>query len=238
MFITRRSLPRRTFLPGMGVTMALPLLDAMVPAMTAQSRTAAAPVRRFGAVYVPHGKILQPVDAGDAGRRLRVHADPQAAGALPRSPVRRQRPRRPEGSGGGRPRHGAGDVAHRHLTQEDRRRRRPQRDDHRPDDRQGDRPGHAVPVARTGHRGLHRLRRRLRRRLQLHLHEHHLLAGTDDAAAHGDQPARRVRAACSAAPVRSRSGSSACGRAAASSIRCRDRRRGCSRGSAPATGRG
>ena len=41
----------------MGVTLALPLLDAMVPALTAQSRTAAAPVRRFGAVYVPHGKI-------------------------------------------------------------------------------------------------------------------------------------------------------------------------------------
>jgi len=57
MFITRRSLPRRTFLRGMGVTMALPLLDAMVPAMTAQSRTAAVPIRRFGAVYVPHGKI-------------------------------------------------------------------------------------------------------------------------------------------------------------------------------------
>jgi hypothetical protein len=58
MFITRRSLPRRTFLRGMGVTLALPLLDAMIPAMTAQSRTAAVPVRRFGAVYVPHGKIL------------------------------------------------------------------------------------------------------------------------------------------------------------------------------------
>ena len=57
MFITKRSLPRRTFLRGVGVTLALPLLDAMVPAMTAQSRTAAAPVRRFGAVYVPHGKI-------------------------------------------------------------------------------------------------------------------------------------------------------------------------------------
>jgi hypothetical protein len=68
MFITRKSLPRRTFLRGMGITMALPLLDAMVPAMTAQSRTAAAPVRRFGAVYVPHGKIHSqwtPVTQGD-----------------------------------------------------------------------------------------------------------------------------------------------------------------------------
>jgi len=58
MFITRQSLPRRAFLQGMGASLALPLLDAMVPAMTAQSRTAAAPVRRFGAVYVPHGKII------------------------------------------------------------------------------------------------------------------------------------------------------------------------------------
>ena len=58
MFITKMSLPRRTFLRGVGVTMALPLLDAMVPALTATARTAANPVRRFGAVYVPHGKIL------------------------------------------------------------------------------------------------------------------------------------------------------------------------------------
>ena len=58
MIITKMSLPRRTFLRGMGVTMALPLLDAMVPALTATARTAANPVRRFGAIYVPHGKIL------------------------------------------------------------------------------------------------------------------------------------------------------------------------------------
>jgi hypothetical protein len=59
MFITKMSLPRRTFLRGVGVTMALPLLEAMVPALTATARTAANPVRRFGAVYVPHGKILE-----------------------------------------------------------------------------------------------------------------------------------------------------------------------------------
>jgi len=58
MFITRMSLPRRTFLRGMGVTMALPLLDAMVPALTAMARTAAAPnpLRRFGVVFVPLGE--------------------------------------------------------------------------------------------------------------------------------------------------------------------------------------
>jgi hypothetical protein len=57
MFITRKAVPRRTFLKGVGVTMALPLLDAMVPAATALAQTAARPVRRFGAVYIPHGLL-------------------------------------------------------------------------------------------------------------------------------------------------------------------------------------
>jgi hypothetical protein len=57
MFITKKSLPRRTFLQGLGAAVALPLLDAMVPAATALAQTAAQPVRRFGAVYVPHGVI-------------------------------------------------------------------------------------------------------------------------------------------------------------------------------------
>ena len=56
MFITKRSLPRRTVLKGIGATLALPLLDAMVPALTATQRTAAAPTRRFGAIFVPMGE--------------------------------------------------------------------------------------------------------------------------------------------------------------------------------------
>jgi hypothetical protein len=56
MFITKRSVPRRAVLKGIGATLALPLLDAMVPALTATVRTAAAPVRRFGAVFVPMGE--------------------------------------------------------------------------------------------------------------------------------------------------------------------------------------
>ena len=55
MILTKASLPRRTFLRGAGATVALPLLDAMVPALTAQATTAAAPVHRFGAFYVPNG---------------------------------------------------------------------------------------------------------------------------------------------------------------------------------------
>src|SRR6187399_3117057 len=58
MFITRKHLPRRTFLKGIGVTMALPLLDSMVPARTLLAQTAAKPVSRLGFVYVPHGAIM------------------------------------------------------------------------------------------------------------------------------------------------------------------------------------
>jgi hypothetical protein len=58
MIITKMALPRRTFLRGMGATLALPLLDAMVPAMSALSKSAAAPVRRLGFVYIPNGAIM------------------------------------------------------------------------------------------------------------------------------------------------------------------------------------
>jgi hypothetical protein len=58
MIITRRSLPRRTMLKGMGAALALPLLDAMVPAMTAMAQTAARPRKRLGCVYIPHGAIM------------------------------------------------------------------------------------------------------------------------------------------------------------------------------------
>ena len=59
MFISKMALPRRTFLRGMGVTLALPLLDAMVPASTALAKTAAKPVRRLGFVYVPNGAVMK-----------------------------------------------------------------------------------------------------------------------------------------------------------------------------------
>jgi hypothetical protein len=56
MFISKMMLSRRTVLRGMGATLALPLLDAMVPALTAVVKTAAAPVTRFGAIFVPLGE--------------------------------------------------------------------------------------------------------------------------------------------------------------------------------------
>ena len=56
MFITKRHIPRRAFLKGAGVTLALPLLDAMVPAATALGQTAASPAKsRFVGMFFPHG---------------------------------------------------------------------------------------------------------------------------------------------------------------------------------------
>jgi hypothetical protein len=68
MFISRVSLPRRTFLRGVGAALALPLLDAMVPAATALAQTAGKRPSRFGFIYVPHGADMAswtPVAAGN-----------------------------------------------------------------------------------------------------------------------------------------------------------------------------
>jgi uncharacterized protein DUF1552 len=53
--VTRKHLPRRTFLRGLGVTLALPLLDGMIPAFSSSRLKAAMRARRFGAIYVPNG---------------------------------------------------------------------------------------------------------------------------------------------------------------------------------------
>jgi hypothetical protein len=59
MFLRQSALPRRTFLRGAGTLVALPFLDAMVPAVTALSQSAARPRTRFGAVFVPNGAIME-----------------------------------------------------------------------------------------------------------------------------------------------------------------------------------
>src|SRR6186713_1723539 len=70
-FITKRHIPRRTFLKGTGVTLALPLLEAMVPASTALAQTVAGQTKsRFVGVFFPHG-----MGPG--------HWEPQVEGALP-----------------------------------------------------------------------------------------------------------------------------------------------------------
>lgn len=68
MMIAKKALPRRTFLRGVGATVALPLLDAMVPAMTALAQTPASPVRRLGFVYMPMGSdITRWTPPGESG---------------------------------------------------------------------------------------------------------------------------------------------------------------------------
>jgi hypothetical protein len=57
MFLSRKHLSRRTVLKGAGATIALPLLDAMIPAGTALAQTAAAPATRLGFIYFPHGAL-------------------------------------------------------------------------------------------------------------------------------------------------------------------------------------
>ncbi|HEV8396750.1 MAG TPA: DUF1552 domain-containing protein [Vicinamibacterales bacterium] len=59
MQIRKMHLARRTFLQGLGTAVALPFLDAMVPSFTALAKTAATPQKRFGAVYIPHGAIME-----------------------------------------------------------------------------------------------------------------------------------------------------------------------------------
>ena len=97
--ITRKALPRRSFLRGMGVAIGLPFLDAMVPAFGATRRSAAAPVRRLGIVYVPMGmnmaKYTPPAEGplrilitgGSQGARLFGEISPAAVAALP-APLR------------------------------------------------------------------------------------------------------------------------------------------------------
>jgi hypothetical protein len=58
MLITKKHISRRTLLRGMGVSLALPLLDSMVPALVAQTRTAAKPSSRLAFIYIPHGAIM------------------------------------------------------------------------------------------------------------------------------------------------------------------------------------
>jgi hypothetical protein len=59
MFVTKKHLPRRTFLRGVGASLALPLFDGMIPALSAARTTAAKPLARLGIVYVPNGIFMR-----------------------------------------------------------------------------------------------------------------------------------------------------------------------------------
>ena len=89
MIITKKHLPRRTFLRGaLGTMVALPFLDAMIPALSAQAQSAAVPLRRdlHAERHLPAA-----VASGDGRQRLRVQADHAAARAVPQPPGDHQR---------------------------------------------------------------------------------------------------------------------------------------------------
>jgi len=77
MFVFKKHVPRRTVLRGVGATLALPLLDAMVPAATAMAQTAAGPKLRGGFFYIPHGAVQFDTKFGPEGDRW----TPSGAGA-------------------------------------------------------------------------------------------------------------------------------------------------------------
>jgi hypothetical protein len=82
MIITKKALPRRTMLKGLGATFALPLLDAMLPALTAAAATPASPqkLRRLGYVYMPMGcDISRWTPAGDTLDELSPTLSPLAS---------------------------------------------------------------------------------------------------------------------------------------------------------------
>ncbi|HEX5000319.1 MAG TPA: DUF1552 domain-containing protein [Terriglobia bacterium] len=70
--VIKRSLPRRAFLRGAGAALALPFLDAMTPALTAMSRTAAAIRPRIGFVYVPNGIIMDQFTPATVGADFEI----------------------------------------------------------------------------------------------------------------------------------------------------------------------
>ena len=201
---TKMALPRRTFLRGIGATLALPLLDAMVPALTALAQTPARPVRRLGFIYGPNG-----VARNFAGIN---YWTPKGEGAnfelspilTPLAPFRdrlvvvsglaqHQADAHDDGANGDHTRGTSSWLTGVH----------PKRTEGA-DVRNGisadqiaaadARQGHGAAVAGAGHRPQFP-RRPVREQLQLRVPEHAGVAHADDAAADREQSAHRVRAA-------------------------------------------
>jgi hypothetical protein len=78
MIVVRKAIPRRTILRGLGATLALPLLDGMIPALAARQRSAAAPVHRFGVVYVPNGMVMENYTPATTGASFELSPTLQA----------------------------------------------------------------------------------------------------------------------------------------------------------------
>ena len=227
--LEERVIPRRTVLRGLGSMLALPLLDSMVPALSALQKTAAKPINRFGVMYVPNGMIMKNYLPSIEGAALRADADVERARAVSRAGARAERAgvHSDAGAARRRAREGQHALSDRRLAADERdlaRRRHLDGSDPGAGDRQAD----AAGVARTGDR-VRRDGGRLRHRVRLSLHEHDQLEEPEHAAADAEQPARGVRA-----PVRRQhqhGSEGAAGAAAAAAKRARLGQRG---GRAPA----
>ncbi len=88
MVITKLALPRRTFIRGIGATVALPFLDAMVPAMRAQSKSAP----RFTAIYCGNGANMLDWTPAAEGVGFELSSELEAHRGLPRPVAGRHRP--------------------------------------------------------------------------------------------------------------------------------------------------
>ena len=192
MFITKKHLPRRTFLRGVGATMALPLLDAMIPARTALAQTAANPTPHLGFIYFPHGAIMNqwtPATEGSnfelspilkplepfkkhvtvvSGLANRPAVSPAVHAITPGTWLSCVHPRASQDPFGGAT---VDQIAAEHIGQ--------------------DTP---FPSLEVGDRNARR-RRLLRSRFRLQLRRHHLLPHAQHSAAHGERSAQAVPAA-------------------------------------------
>ena len=199
MFITKKHISRRTVLRGAGATLALPLLDAMVPAATALAQTAAAPKPRFVGCFVPHGMApgywvpeKEGADSG-ASRSTGSRSSRSASTSTILSGLHSRSAEPPPGATGAdhwvaaaflcanKPRKTAGADVYAGTTI---------------DQIIAQKIGseNLMPSMQLAVEDPGREFEQLRRRLQLHLHEHDLVVVADVAAADGAEPAGGVRA--------------------------------------------
>ena len=191
MIITKKAIPRRTVLRGLGASLALPLLDGMVPALEALQNTAARQVRRLGVVYIPNGimmdhwtpategagfdfpTILQPLESfRDSIQVLSGMDGVESPGAHARASTRFLTgvPANPDNGSDLKAGISMDQIAGRMAGRETQLA--------------------SLELALDGRD----FSGSLRRRIQLCVHEHHLVGERDHAASDGEQPAGRVRA--------------------------------------------
>ncbi len=233
MVIAKKSLPRRTFLRGMGAAVALPFLESMAPAMTPLAQSPARPPLRFGGVYLPNGCVMDNWTPKTTDGSSGDHANPQTVGAVPQPDDRGGQPVSRRRKGIYRSRREFGRLADWRPGEADGSRRHPRGHQHRSGSRQARWPGDAVPVARIRNGGFLRLRRRMRSRVQLRVHEHDFLGLGDCGPADGDRSPRRIRAHVRSRGEPGRPTGPPEARTAAFSIRSSRKRARCGRKSAP-----